>query len=1164
MTSRRASFSLFVLVRRNLCYYWRTNLAVVFGSAVAVAALTGSLLVGDSVRGTLHDLAVERLGRVQYTVNTPGFFRGQLAAELFEKAGMHRPDALAVPAIIAPGTVENAATGIIVPQVTVLGVTDDFFRLGQSELNRIPDDQRVVVNEELARDLGISADDSLLLTMGRKGAAPTATIFARSKRQATLRSMRLVVESVIPSEGLGAFSLRAGRAKPRNLYIALSVLQERLQQEERANTILVAPAPGSDLDETTLKRALANSVRLTDYGLRLVPNKARGYLSLESLRLVLPSHAVRRAMQSAEDAGMRADPTSIYLANTLAVRSPAGHVKEIPYSMVASIPSLQEPPFGPLPAAEGDCSGEFKGRQGGLLNAWAADDLGARIGDEIEMTYYVSDEKGLLRTEKETFVLRGIVAMDGPALDQNIVPSFEGVTGVETMRDWDPPFPVDLKRIRPKDEAYWDKHKTTPKAYLSRKHIQHLWRPWQVPPDAPPREPETLAWTTSVRIAPGNGDDLEASRKRFAEVFLRDSEPGQFGLEVTDVAQQALGSAQGSSDFGVLFVSMSMFIVAAAAGLVGLLFRLSIERRASQYGILMATGFTVRKAARVLMWEGLFLALSGAVIGMPMGVGYAALIIAALHTLWTDATAAFLFSLHVRPGSLIIGGVAGFIISVFAIRWALRVLRRSRALTLLAGWRALTATPEKHLRRQSLWIGIVSLAAAAILLLLSIIFTELSPVGAFFGSGVLMLVGLLALLCARLQRPRGVASSEQVSLWRLGFRGITRNWLRSLLTCGLIACACFVLVAVAANQQDLTRMDVRRRDSGSGGFSLLARSTVPLYADLNSPEGRKDLAFPPEASQVLDGATFHGFRVSAGDDISCLNIQRPGRPRILGVPEEIIERGGFVFAETSEATFSAGQENPWRLLTQSISGNIDGQKVVPAIADAASAQWILHVGLGEDIEVIDRNGKPMRLRLVGLLANSLFQSEVLISEANFRLHFAEDSGYGYYLVDTPPKQEQAVADILRRNLAEYGVDVHRTVDVLADYAKVQDTYLRTFQTLGGLGLVLGTFGIVTVLLRSVIERRNELAMLLALGFRRRQVVAIMVIENGLLLLVGTVMGSVSALVAVAPHLASALARVNWVSLGGTLIICIATGLISCGISAVVSFRAELLSALRSE
>jgi len=735
------------------------------------------------------------------------------------------------------------------------------------------------------------------------------------------------------------------------------------------------------------------------------------------------------------------------------------------------------------------------------------------------------------------------------------------------MRQWDPPFPIDLNRIRPKDEAYWAAYSTTPKAYLSRLSVQYLWRPWPVPPYDSPREARSLEWITSVRLAPRSGDDLKESGRsgrRFVETFLRGSDPSRFGVMIEDVGEQALRSAKGSSDFGVLFVSMSMFIVAAAAGLVGLLFRLTIERRASQYGILMATGFEAKKAAGALIGEGLLLALIGAIIGMPLGVGYASLIILALRTRWAGAAGDFVFSLHVTPVSLIIGGAIGFLISMMAIRWALRVLQRRNALTLLFGWRALAPLPGEHLRRRLLGTGIVSLAAAAILLLLSGVFKLLSSTSAFFGSGAFLLIGLLALSCAGLQRRARAVSSGQMSLWRLGCRSASRNWLRSLLTGGLIACACFVLVAVAANQQDLTRVDTHRRDSGSGGFALLARSTTPLYVDLNSPEGREDLAFPPEASQVLDGAAFYGFRVSAGDDISCLNIQRPGRPRILGVPNEMIERGGFVFAETSDSAFPGAKEHPWRLLTDSVFHDVNGHKVIPAFADAASAQWILHVGLGEDIEVVGRHGNPVRLRLVGLLANSLFQSEVLISDEDFRLHFDPDSGYRYGLIETPPGKEQAVAETLRKNLGEHGFDVRRTVDVLAAYAKVQDTYLRTFQTLGGLGLVLGTFGIVTVLLRSVAERRSELAMLLALGFRRGQVIGILLIENGLLLLAGAVVGAAAALVAVAPHLASAAANVNWLSLGGTLLVCVAAGLLSCGVSAAVSVRTELLSALRSE
>src|SRR5436305_7487161 len=70
------------LVRRNLAYFWRTNAAVVLGVATAVAVLAGALLVGDSVRGSLRDLVLQRLGRADHAIMSSGFFREALADDL--------------------------------------------------------------------------------------------------------------------------------------------------------------------------------------------------------------------------------------------------------------------------------------------------------------------------------------------------------------------------------------------------------------------------------------------------------------------------------------------------------------------------------------------------------------------------------------------------------------------------------------------------------------------------------------------------------------------------------------------------------------------------------------------------------------------------------------------------------------------------------------------------------------------------------------------------------------------------------------------------------------------------------------------------------------------------------------------------------------------------
>ena len=56
------------LVLRGLRFYWRTNLAVIAGVGTAVAVLAGALLVGDSVRASLRDLVLVRLGRTDTIV----------------------------------------------------------------------------------------------------------------------------------------------------------------------------------------------------------------------------------------------------------------------------------------------------------------------------------------------------------------------------------------------------------------------------------------------------------------------------------------------------------------------------------------------------------------------------------------------------------------------------------------------------------------------------------------------------------------------------------------------------------------------------------------------------------------------------------------------------------------------------------------------------------------------------------------------------------------------------------------------------------------------------------------------------------------------------------------------------------------------------------------
>jgi ABC-type antimicrobial peptide transport system permease subunit len=298
------------------------------------------------------------------------------------------------------------------------------------------------------------------------------------------------------------------------------------------------------------------------------------------------------------------------------------------------------------------------------------------------------------------------------------------------------------------------------------------------------------------------------------------------------------------------------------------------------------------------------------------------------------------------------------------------------------------------------------------------------------------------------------------------------------------------------------------------------------------------------------------LRLLPGEEVSCLNLYQPQQPRVLGVSAEQIERGGFQFRELIDPNFKS---NPWSLLEQEVA-----PEVIPAFGDYNSVRWIMHLGLGKDVVMRNEFGLEIKLRFVGLFERSIFQREVLISEANFLKHFPGVSGYSYFLIETSSQQAQAVSERFEQNLQNYGFDVSSTRAKLADFQVVENTYLSIFQTLGGLGLLLGTLGLGIILIRNAIERRGELATLQAFGFRRATLTLILLVENGFLILAGILIGSFSALMAVAPHLAGGSAHLPWLSLGATILSVLIAGLLVSALSVFAVTRMVLLTGLKEE
>ena len=221
-----------------------------------------------------------------------------------------------------------------------------------------------------------------------------------------------------------------------------------------------------------------------------------------------------------------------------------------------------------------------------------------------------------------------------------------------------------------------------------------------------------------------------------------------------------------------------------------------------------------------------------------------------------------------------------------------------------------------------------------------------------------------------------------------------------------------------------------------------------------------------------------GRRTRAGDHANCLNLNRAQQPRLLGAkPEQL--KGRFTFASTLDGLDPS--DSPWALLETARESLGLGDDIVPAIADQSVMMWALGFKmLGDTIDYTDEHGNDFKVKFVGQLVDSIMQGSLLIAESDFIRRYPSESGYRVFLVDAPAEKTKSMSSELGDALANHGFEWASATQRLGELNAVQNTYLNTFQVLGGLGLLLGSLGLGVVVMRNVQERKSELALLRAI------------------------------------------------------------------------------------
>lgn len=1088
-------------IRNSLVHYRRKHLLLALGIAISGAVITGALLVGDSVEYSLNRIVEQRLGKISHVLKAGDrYFTTNLSRDVAEE--------LQVPVsslLLQEGTAIGEGGQLRINQVQVLGVDGAFDRAaGLTEVYSELSGDTIIISRNLASRLNKKVGDELLLRIEKGSLIPLNAPFVSDAE--VMVSLRAHIRDIVDEDMLGRFNLKVSQTAPFNIFISLERLQQVMELQGRANMMLVADRLSRD--PASIMDILSQHFSLADLGLKISTVGEAQQLELKSERVFIEENLSEVLNSLGKESGIEAtgDVEGIitYFVNRFSLDN-----RSTPYSFVSTLPANR------------------LNKDEIIINRWLAENLKAVAGDSILLSWF---EVGPLRELKEVtsaFIVKEIVPMEGRYADASLMPDLPGLSDAGNCRDWDTGVPIELGSIRDEDEDYWDSYGGLPKAYISINRGIEMWKNrfgvyTSFRYDISENEQDRSAIEKNM---PGSTDDgIEgAAALALEQALLERIEPSMLGFTMEATRSMGDEAASGGVDFSQLFGGLSFFLLLAGVMLTILLFLMNIESREEQMGTLVTMGIPGGLIRRLMFVESMIVALVGAFGGLLLAIVYNRLVFQALNGIWKDVVRTEMMHVDIQFSTLLIGLFLTLSIAILSFWFPLsRKLRK-----LLSSHRKLVVQKGRAKEgRDGRLAGLISLVSGlvALGLVASQLFRhEVVNVALFFPAGGLLLISAVSFFLWYLGK-KEQPSGPDFNLAVLSWKNATRNRTRSMSIVILFAIGAFLVISTGSNRKDLFA-NSDDHSSGTGGFLYYAQSTLPVLQLLNDPAVRYEYGLSEDYAMVQ-------IRQADGDDASCLNLNKIVNPKVLGVDPSSLE-GRFSFVTRTPLL---DETNPWASLLQDLP---DG--LIPAIADETVIKWGLGLSVGDTLHYTNSTGGTMKLLLVGGLAPSVFQGSVLIANERFLEQFPESSGTGVFLVDGALSDTALISSELQRGMRDLGWDMQLSSERLAEFNSVTNAYLSIFMVMGALGLLLGTFGLVVVLSRSVLERKQEIALLRAIGYDRVRIRKLITREYLFLLFWGIITGFGSAIIATLPSILSSHSGTSFSSILIWLVILVVNG-----------------------
>ncbi len=1120
-----------------------TTLTVV-GLIVSSTIITGCLAVGDSMRSSVIEEVFANLSEVDEVVYSNGLFNesvhDSVSASLADVT-----DGMA-PLIVVKASSRNSGTWLVEPNVNVVGFDTDFLGLGELRLTSgdivtsEPGDGTVLINENLANKLGLQSNQYITIDVRN----PEFSIESIYSKLAGKITIDLTVTAIVKDFGLGRFNLESSGGAPNNIFIGLDYLQFVLGANSKINTIVVSNEGDTrqGVERTAevmgrLRSAVDDAIGYEDTKFDVRPFN---YIRIDNWNVFFDGKYLDMANAMVGSvAGVEAiSPLTTYFVNNI-----SAHGRHIPYSVVTGLDPQVDYEFGAfvdnltsLPIVGNIQDDEI------IITDYTEGKLGARVGDTVSLNFTVYDSMYSPVYITANFTVKYVIKVEGKAYDPDIMPPIPGIRGTSSCGEWDPPWvTIDKQKELTNDDLfYWQNFGGTPKAYITLDKAQALWS-------------NDLGNLTTIKVKVANSQQSAPVVGAFLNsTFVA----GDAGLTISPAKQSGIESAEGTQLLTETFLAFGFIVIISGIILEGTMVASMMEGRRKEIATLKTLGMKRKKITEVFAIEGFLLSMIASVIGLIAGLLLGLMCIWLTNNFWSNMVEGRTVSLMFTLETVVIGFVAGLMISfvafvLFAYRASGSIIAgalkgdetapatrgRPRAAWFLFALGVVVTSTSFILPFLQLVDGAVILAmwllgptlmmvSSAVLILryggkghyLSIIslagiiwtlfwagivgsLTSMDPFIPFFVVGFLLVVffvmgiaGGLRPLAKSLSRLVGGSGGGHTTL-RMALLSPSRRVRKSALSLFLIAIVVFTFLGLSVNIQGQQQNLSSIMEHQGAGYDVLAQSSISLRFDLGNETDR----IKNNITEFPENVTTVQFLTVGQIGGSCSNLKRNLPPRLIAVQESFVNESTLRFQAPS-----TDSEPNWMGLQ-----DIRSDGAIPAVGDYNTVVWILGKNVGDYVSIEDESGSERNLVITGIFENSIFPGSLFISEGNLNELYPTSAEYRLFLFKSD--NSTGLVSYLESSFQAYGMDATLVSDLVRDNLSVEWSYIGLFQALLLLGLFVGILGIATSSSKAVEERKPEIGAIRALGFTRPMVWGFMVIENLYLASLGSAVGILSGL-----------------------------------------------------